>query len=152
MKKFHRAFNVFSCFQTHEKEIHPDSYSIKIKEQTRKLAAACTWVRQGYVDAVWRDFRRVSILSHFKTHEKESYWTWKKKDPTRSEKEVRPDSNSLSHFKSREKKTHPGLNSLSCFKAHEKEVHWTQTRSLISRLVKKRPTRVWKRGPPGPLF
>ena len=79
MKKFHRAFNVFSCFQTHEKEIHPDSYSIKIKEQTRKLAAACTWVRQGYVDAVWRDFRRVSILSHFKTHEKESYWTWKKK-------------------------------------------------------------------------
>ena len=22
MKKFHRAFNVFSCFQTHEKEIY----------------------------------------------------------------------------------------------------------------------------------
>jgi len=32
---------------------------MEIKEQTRKLAAGCTWVRQGYVDAVWRDFRRV---------------------------------------------------------------------------------------------
>jgi len=28
-------------------------YSMKIKEQTRKLAAGCTWVRQGDVDAVW---------------------------------------------------------------------------------------------------
>ena len=27
-------------------------YSMKIKEQTRKLAAGCTWVRQGDVDAV----------------------------------------------------------------------------------------------------
>ena len=26
---------------------------MKIKEQTRKLAAGCTWVRQGDVDAVW---------------------------------------------------------------------------------------------------
>jgi len=25
---------------------------MKIKEQTRKLAAGCTWVRQGDVDAV----------------------------------------------------------------------------------------------------
>jgi len=33
---------------------------MKIKEQTRKLAAGCTWVRQGEADAVWRDFRRVS--------------------------------------------------------------------------------------------
>ncbi|MDU6352602.1 MAG: hypothetical protein E6573_05260, partial [Streptococcus mitis] len=58
------------------------------------------------------------------------------------EKEVHPDPNSLSHFKAREKKTQPGLNSLSCFQAHEKEVHWTPTRPLISRLVKKRPNRV----------
>ena len=41
-----------------------------------------------------------------------------------------------------EKKTRRGLNSLSYFKAHEKEIHWTQTRSLISKLVKKRPKRV----------
>jgi len=34
-------------------------YSMKIKEQTRKLAAGCTWVRQGDADVVWRDFRRV---------------------------------------------------------------------------------------------
>jgi len=33
---------------------------MKIKEQTKKLAAGCTWVRQGEADAVWRDFRRVS--------------------------------------------------------------------------------------------
>jgi len=26
---------------------------MKIKEQTRKLAASCTWVRQGDVDVVW---------------------------------------------------------------------------------------------------
>jgi len=32
---------------------------MKIKEQTRKLATGCTWVRQGDVDVVWRDFRRV---------------------------------------------------------------------------------------------
>ena len=32
---------------------------MKIKEQTRKLAAGCTWVRQDDVDVVWRDFRRV---------------------------------------------------------------------------------------------
>ena len=31
-------------------------YSMKIKEQTRKLAAGCTWVRQGDADMVWRDF------------------------------------------------------------------------------------------------
>jgi len=34
---------------------------MKIKEQTRKLAAGCTWVRQGDVDAVWRDFWRVLL-------------------------------------------------------------------------------------------
>ena len=28
-------------------------YSMKIKEQTRKLAAGCTWVRQGEADVVW---------------------------------------------------------------------------------------------------
>ena len=28
MKKLHRAFNVFSCFQTHEKEVHPDPNSL----------------------------------------------------------------------------------------------------------------------------
>jgi len=33
---------------------------MKIKEQTRKLAAGYTWVRQGEADVVWRDFRRVS--------------------------------------------------------------------------------------------
>ena len=32
--------------------IRVDLYSMKIKEQTRKLAAGCTWVRQGGVDAV----------------------------------------------------------------------------------------------------
>jgi len=32
---------------------------MKIKEQTRKLAASCTWVRWGDADVVWRDFRRV---------------------------------------------------------------------------------------------
>jgi len=32
---------------------------MKIKEQTRKLAAGCTWVRQGEADVDWRDFRRV---------------------------------------------------------------------------------------------
>ena len=26
---------------------------MKIKEQTRKLAAGCTWVRQGEADVVW---------------------------------------------------------------------------------------------------
>ena len=30
-----------------------DWYSMKIKEQTRKLAEDCTWVRQGDVDVVW---------------------------------------------------------------------------------------------------
>ena len=28
-------------------------YSMKIKEQTRKRAAGCTWVRQGEADVVW---------------------------------------------------------------------------------------------------
>jgi len=32
---------------------------MKIKEQTRKRAAGCTWVRQGKADVVWRDFQRV---------------------------------------------------------------------------------------------
>jgi len=32
---------------------------MKVKEQTRKLAAGSTWVRQGETDVVWRDFRRV---------------------------------------------------------------------------------------------
>jgi len=36
---------------------------MKIKEQTRKLAAGCTCVRQGDVDAVWRDFRRVFVVN-----------------------------------------------------------------------------------------
>jgi len=26
---------------------------MKIKEQTRKLATGCTWVRQGEADVVW---------------------------------------------------------------------------------------------------
>jgi len=34
-------------------------YSIKIKEQTRKRDAGCTWVRQDEADVVWRDFWRV---------------------------------------------------------------------------------------------
>ena len=34
-------------------------YSMKIKEQSRKLAVGSTWVRQGEADVVWRDFRRV---------------------------------------------------------------------------------------------
>ena len=90
MKKLHRAFNVFSCFQTHEKEVHPDPNS----------------------------------LSHFKAREK------------KTQKGL----NSLSCFKAHEKKTQPGLNSLPYFRAHEKEIHPDPTRSLISRLVKKRPT------------
>ena len=28
MKKLHHALNVFSCFQTHEKEVHPDLNSL----------------------------------------------------------------------------------------------------------------------------
>ena len=35
-------------------------YSMKIKEQSRKLDVGSTWVRQGEADVVWRDFRRVS--------------------------------------------------------------------------------------------
>ena len=50
--------------------------------------------------------------------------------------------NSLSHFKAREKKTRWNLNSLSSFQAHEKEVHPDPTRSLVSKLVKKRPVGV----------
>jgi len=34
---------------------------MKIKEQTRTLAAGCTWVRQGEADVLWRDFRRVWV-------------------------------------------------------------------------------------------
>jgi len=34
-------------------------YSMKIKEQTRKLAAGCSKNRFEGVDVVWRDFRRV---------------------------------------------------------------------------------------------
>ena len=37
---------------------------MKIKEQTRKLAAGCTRVRQSEADVVWRDFRRV-LLEHY---------------------------------------------------------------------------------------
>jgi len=32
---------------------------MKIKEQTGKLGAGYTWVRQGEAGMVWRDFRRV---------------------------------------------------------------------------------------------
>ena len=32
---------------------------MKIKKQTRNLAADSTWVRQGEADVVWRDFWRV---------------------------------------------------------------------------------------------
>ena len=35
---------------------------MKIKEQTRKLAAGCTWVRQGDVDAVWIWFSKSITL------------------------------------------------------------------------------------------
>jgi len=42
---------------------------MKIKEQTRKLAAGCTWVRQGDVDVVWRDFRRVLLDIHPEANE-----------------------------------------------------------------------------------
>jgi len=37
---------------------------MKIKEQTRKLATGCTWVRQGDVDVVWIWFSK-SIKSRF---------------------------------------------------------------------------------------
>ena len=46
-----------SCW--HFWQLKRDLYSMKIKEQTRKLAAGCTWVRQGEADVVWIDFRRV---------------------------------------------------------------------------------------------
>ena len=37
---------------------------MKIKEQTRKLAAGCTWVRQGDVDVVWIWFSKsISFIS-----------------------------------------------------------------------------------------
>ena len=37
---------------------------MKIKEQTRKLAAGCTWVRQGDVDAVWIWFSKsIKLIS-----------------------------------------------------------------------------------------
>jgi len=35
---------------------------MKIKEQTRKLAAGCTWVRQGYADVVWIWFSKSSKM------------------------------------------------------------------------------------------
>jgi len=42
-------------------------YSMKIKEQTRKLATGCTWVRQGEADVVWiwfsKSMRSLSSLS-----------------------------------------------------------------------------------------
>jgi len=34
---------------------------MKIKEQTRKLAAGCTWVRQGETDVVWIWFSKSII-------------------------------------------------------------------------------------------
>ena len=37
-------------------------YSMKIKEQTRKLDAGCTWVRQGEADVVWIWFSKSIIL------------------------------------------------------------------------------------------
>ena len=40
-----------SCW--HFWHLKRDLYSMKIKEQTRKLAAGCTWVRQGEADVVW---------------------------------------------------------------------------------------------------
>jgi len=39
---------------------------MKIKEQTRKLAAGCTWVRQGDVDAVWIWFLKSIIVLLFR--------------------------------------------------------------------------------------
>jgi len=39
---------------------------MKIKEQTRKLAAGCTWVRQGEADVVW-------IFSNIYT----ARWSWR---------------------------------------------------------------------------
>jgi len=39
---------------------------MKIKEQTRKLAEGCTWVRQGEADVVWIGFSKsISILLKF---------------------------------------------------------------------------------------
>ena len=44
-------------------------YSMKIKEQTRKRAAGCTWVRQGEADVVWiwfsKSMRSLSSLSTY---------------------------------------------------------------------------------------
>jgi len=35
---------------------------MKIKEQTKKLAAGCTWVRQGEADVVWIWFSKSMSL------------------------------------------------------------------------------------------
>ena len=51
-------------FEGGESKITFCLYSMKIKEQTRKLAAGCTWVRQGDVDVVWIWFSKsITLLS-----------------------------------------------------------------------------------------
>ena len=50
-KPFNSSSSMKSCW--HFWHLKRDLYSMKIKEQTRKLAAGCTWVRQGEADVVW---------------------------------------------------------------------------------------------------
>ena len=40
---------------------------MKIKEQTRKRAAGCTWVRQGEADVVWIWFSKRINQKNFET-------------------------------------------------------------------------------------
>ena len=38
MKKLHHALNVFSCFQTHEKEVHPDLFfNLRLRKASKPL-------------------------------------------------------------------------------------------------------------------
>jgi len=42
---------------------------MKIKEQSRKLAAGCTWVREGDADVVWIWFSKsIRRFFHHKRH------------------------------------------------------------------------------------
>ena len=60
-----RNLAVFFAIELKNSPIELESgclYSMKIKEQTRKLDAGCTWVRQGEADVVWIWFSKSIIL------------------------------------------------------------------------------------------
>ena len=73
MKKFHRAFNVFSCFQTHEKEIHPDSI---LSFQAHEKEVHPDPNSLSHFKAREKKTQPgLNSLSCFKAHEKEVHWT-----------------------------------------------------------------------------